>query len=289
MESGDLQRLYALHPSGAERIHLDPIPDPFYSLYKRVEPGIYEAARTYGKGRIFAYEAHERRLENGIAAMGYEPALTDMELRQALQQAMDDFPVSPIKLRWDLGPKPFTEIGTDARMIATLVPRPVLPDWVYEDGVTLSLNTDLRRLTPVTKGAAFAIERNRVPYGTRDHYEPVMVDEKGYLLEGVMSNFGALIGNRLHTNPEGVLPGVTIRTIMQLARKSGLEVVREPIHRDQLADLDEAFLCSAVRGIVSAVRIDGQVIGAGLPGPRVQALAAAYSEYADSHAQRVYP
>ncbi|MDF1837068.1 MAG: hypothetical protein P1V35_04295 [Planctomycetota bacterium] len=122
MAKADQQRLYALTPSGAERIHLDPFPKPFYSLYQRVRPGIYEAARTYDTGRVFGFEMHQERLEGGIAATGYEPALTESELRRGLQQAIDEFPCSPIKVRWDLCPEPYTALGTGARMIATLVP-----------------------------------------------------------------------------------------------------------------------------------------------------------------------
>jgi branched-chain amino acid aminotransferase len=222
-------------------------------------------------------------------ATGYRAAITELELRRALQQAMDDYPTSPIKMRWDLSPEPFTALGTDARMIATLVPNKPQPDWVYEQGVNLSLNTDLQRTIPTTKGAAFALERNQIEFGTRDHFEPVMVDDSGHLLEGVMSNFGAILEGRLYTRSRKVLPGITIRTLLQLAEQIGLEVVNEPIHRDDLGRIEEAFLCSAVRGLVSARSIDGVTIGSGKPGPWVQRLASAYALHAESNAKRLWP
>lgn len=283
------KRLYALLPSGAERIHLDPFPKPFYSLYKGVTPGIYEAARTYDTGRIFGFEMHQARLEAGIQATGYDEALTDHQLRRALQQAMDEFPSSPIKMRWDLCPEPYSPLGTQARMIATLVPREDLPDWVYEDGVALTLTRDLQRKIPTTKGAAFALERGSISFGTREHYEPVMVDPDGFLLEGVMSNFGAILNGRLHANPKKVLPGITIRTVLKLAEQSGLQVVHEPIHVDQICQIEEAFLCSSVRGMVSATKIDGITIGSGKPGPLLTALSTDYMGHAESKARRLWP
>lgn len=289
MEKADHERLYALLPSGAQRIQLDPFPEPFYSLYKGVCPGIYEAARTYDTGRVFGFEMHQRRLEAGLVATGYPSALSESELRRALQQAMDEFPSSPIKMRWDLSPEPYTSLGTEARMIATLTPRSPLPDWVHTEGVTLSLTSDLQRKIPTTKGAAFALERGRIAFGTRDHYEPVMVDPDGFLLEGVMSNFGAILDGKLHANPKKVLPGITIRTVLKLAEESGLEVVREPIHRDELHRIEEAFLCSSVRGLVCATQIDDQVIGTGKPGARIQQLAATYTAHADGRAKRLWP
>jgi branched-subunit amino acid aminotransferase/4-amino-4-deoxychorismate lyase len=289
MDEADQQRLYALLPSGADRIHLDPFPEPFYSLYKTVRPGIYEAARTYDTGRIFGFEMHQERLEAGMLATGLEGSLTEQELRRGLQQAIDEFPSSPIKVRWDLCPESYTSLNTEAHMIATLVPRQPLPDWVSEEGVSLSLTSDLQRKIPTTKGAAFALERSRLTFGTYEHYEPVMVDPDGYLLEGVMSNFGAILDGRLHVNPKKVLPGITIRTLLKLAEQSGLEVVREPIHRKNLHRIEEAFLCSSVRGLVCATRIDGTIIGSGKPGPRLTELAAAYMSHAESSAKRLWP
>ncbi|MFT5199160.1 MAG: branched-subunit amino acid aminotransferase/4-amino-4-deoxychorismate lyase [Planctomycetota bacterium] len=289
MDEADQQRLYALLPSGAERIHLDPFPDPFYSLYKTVKPGIYEAARTYETGRIFGFEMHQERMEAGMQATGFKGSLTEQELRRSLQQAVDEFPSSSIKVRWDLCPEPYTPLNTEAHMIATLVPREPVPDWVSAEGVSLSLTTELQRKIPTTKGAAFALERSRFTLGTYENYEPVMVDPDGYLLEGVMSNFGAILDGRLHTNPKKVLPGITIRTLLKLAEHSGLEVVHEPIHRRDLHRIEEAFLCSSVRGLVCATRIDGTIIGSGKPGPRLAELAAAYMSHAESSARRLWP
>ncbi|MDF1837067.1 MAG: aminotransferase class IV [Planctomycetota bacterium] len=164
-----------------------------------------------------------------------------------------------------------------------------MPDWVYEEGVALSLTTDLQRKIPTTKGAAFALERNRIDFGTREHYEPVMVDPDGYLLEGVMSNFAAILDGRLHANPKKVLPGITIRTVLKLAEESGLEVVPEPIHRDDLPRIEEAFLCSSVRGLVCAKSIQGQPIGTGKPGPILSKLGATYQQHAQGNAKRLWP
>ncbi len=289
MDPADEKRLYALLPDGAQRIHLEPFPEPFYDLYKSVRPGVYEAARIYAGGRMFGFDLHQERMQAGTRAKGYEPALTDSDLRRALQQAIDEFPTDSIKLRWDISAEPYTSLATHARMIATLIPRPPLADWVLKEGVELSLTTKLQRENPTTKGAAFALERGSVSFGTRDNYEPVMVDSEGYLLEGVMSNFGAILEGRLHANPKKVLPGITIRTVLELAEKSGIDVVHEPIHRDDLDRVEEAFLCSSIRGLICATKIDGHVIGSGKPGPRITELAASYARYEESNAKRLWP
>ncbi len=289
MAAADDKRLYALLPTGAQRIQLDPLPEPFYDLYKGVRPGIYEAGRIFDGGRMFGFDMHQERMHAGIQAQGFEPALTDAEVRKALQKAIDEFPSASIKLRWDISPEPYATLHTTARMIATLTPRLPLADWIIEKGVNLSLTTKLQRDQPTTKGAAFALKRSSISFGSRENYEPVMVDPEGYLLEGLMSNFGAILRGRLHANPNKVLPGITIRTILELAEQSGLEVVREPIHRDDLDQVEEAFLCSSIRGLVCATKIDGHVIGSGLPGQRIKALAQRYAQYEEAHAKRLWP
>ncbi|HRV81871.1 MAG TPA: aminotransferase class IV [Planctomycetota bacterium] len=282
-------RIYALSPEGAQRLHPDPYPDPFYALYGCLVPGLYEAARTYPGGKVYGFERHLRRLLAGCEAAEVRPSLTEDQLRQALQQAIDDHPDELLKLRWDLCNEPYAGLGTTARMIATITPLAPLPEWVWEEGVQVRTTHELVRHRPSTKGSAFAVERHRIAYGDRDYFEPVLLSNSGKLLEGAQSNFGAFLGGRLHASTRDALPGITIGSLIELARANGLEVVEEPVSIEQLGSLDEAFLCSSVRGVVPIGRIDETAIGSGRPGPSVTKLWGWYQAYATQHAARLWP
>ncbi|MEZ5974998.1 MAG: aminotransferase class IV [Planctomycetota bacterium] len=285
---GEPDWLFALTPEGAKRIDPVPPPDPFYSLYNPLKPGLYEAARTWSGGRIFRFEYHNRRMLAGCEATGLQPSLDEAQLRRALQQAMDAHPSDAIKLRWDLGPEPYRELGTDARMIATLTPLQELPDWLWSEGARVATTHELVRRNPTTKGSAFAVERNRISYGHRELWEPVLLSPEDYVLEGAQSNFGAFFEDRLFLPTRGVLPGITITTLLDLAEEDGIEVVRDPLPLDRAYAADEAFLCSSVRALVPIGHIDGRPVGTGHAGPRVAALRARYLDYSWHNARRLF-
>ena len=67
---------------------------------------------------------------------------------------------------------------------------------------------------------------------------------------------------------------------MELARGAGIAIVERRIQPDELRAADEAFLTSATRGVLPIATIDGQPVGAGVPGPVTRRLMALYDELA---------
>ena len=69
----------------------------------------------------------------------------------------------------------------------------------------------------------------------------------GRVLEGLSSNFFAVVGGAVHTAGEGVLAGSVRHLILELARREGIPVVLTP---PRLADLDSwegCFISSTSR------------------------------------------
>ena len=61
----------------------------------------------------------------------------------------------------------------------------------------------------------------------------------------------------------------------------------EPVQREQLARLDEAFLTSVSRGVLAVASIDGRPVGAGRPGPVALALAERLQATVEREARRL--
>jgi len=123
-------------------------------------------------------------------------------------------------------------------------------------------------------------------------------DEK--ILEGMTSNFFYILrtersgahskrGVFLCTAAEEILLGVTRQTVIDAARGRGLEVKSQPLKRDQVAAVDEAFITSSSRGIVPVIQIDDVSVGQGSPGPITKELIAAYDAYVMEQAERILP
>lgn len=105
-------------------------------------------------------------------------------------------------------------------------------------------------------------------------YETLFLDPRDRVLELASATFFAVRDSRVVTPPLrlGLLPGVTRKVVMDLARKMRIPCREGIVHRKDLADLTEAFLTSAVRGIVPIVRLGGLPVGDGRVGPITQQL-----------------
>ena len=82
----------------------------------------------------------------------------------------------------------------------------------------------------------------------------------------------------LRTQPLGphILPGVTRRAILRLAREDGVCAGGAPVQRRGGLRAREAFMTAASAFVLPIVTIDGRTIGTGEPGPIARAFRAHY-------------
>jgi len=90
----------------------------------------------------------------------------------------------------------------------------------------------------------------------------------GHLSEATSANLFLVRGSRLETPHLGcaILPGTTRSWILGWAGGVGLEPAEEFLTTRDLAEADEAFVCSSVAGILPVTRFEGRPIGSGEPG-----------------------
>ena len=67
---------------------------------------------------------------------------------------------------------------------------------------------------------------------------------------------------------------------LRVARELGLETLREPIGKEDLVRVEEAFLTGSTRGILPVVAVEERVLGSGRPGPWTTRLSRAYLDHA---------
>jgi D-alanine transaminase len=106
----------------------------------------------------------------------------------------------------------------------------------------------------------------------------VILIRDGNVTEGSASSVVIVEGKRLATRPNGpeILPGTTIRLVRDLARECGCSFNEEMITEGRLRGADEIWVMGAVRGISPITHLDGQAVGAGVPGPVWRAVAERY-------------
>lgn len=118
-------------------------------------------------------------------------------------------------------------------------------------------------------------------------HEGLLVDRHGCVTEGSTSNLFVVQEGVLLTAPAAeVLAGVTQLELLALARDLALPVEQRPLPLADLPRWEEAFLCSTSRHVLPLVRIDGQPIGDGRPGPITHSLHQAFERHFLAEIQR---
>lgn len=278
-------QLFAVTAHGAQALPTPEGATSAHDVFDALPLGVYSALRTFEHERFLALELHFERTDRSLELLGSSQRLDRPALARALDQAASASPAADSFVRFDVLSAPAAVLGTQAHTLVAVSPFVPVPATCARDGVGV-LVSSLRRSQPLVKLASFVLERRPYPLGRPEAYEHLLVDPAGRILEATSSNFLAVRGRTLHLTGEEALQGVTQRIVATLAAELGLECVRESLRRAELAEVDEAFLTSSSRGLVPVVSVEGQRIGAGVPGPWTRRLTEAYYAHARAHARR---
>ena len=94
----------------------------------------------------------------------------------------------------------------------------------------------------------------------------VLSDGKGNVTEGPGFNVFAVVDGRLITPDDGVLDGMTRKTVFELCAETNLEYSTEPLAATKLRAAEEVFLSTTAGGMIPVTTIDGEKVGDGMPG-----------------------
>jgi branched-chain amino acid aminotransferase len=88
-------------------------------------------------------------------------------------------------------------------------------------------------------------------------HDALMLDHRGWVAEATGANFFMAIDGKLHTPiPDCFLDGITRRTVIDLAKRRGIEVIERAIMPDELKNADEIFLTGTAAEVTPVGRID---------------------------------
>lgn len=235
----------------------------------RIIPGgAYTTFRTFERCKVIRLSDHLHRLEETAALAGQPLSLDRSGLRAALRQVIrQDQMGGELRLRitLDLEEQPGT-------IYIIVQPLETPPPEAYRQGVGVA-TTRLDRLLPKAKLTRFIARSSSVRQDLgEDINEAIMVDPQGRLMEGISSNFFAVMRNILRTAEEGVLSGITRSMVLEAADALGIQTIFEPGTLADIPALDEAFITSSSRGILPVRQIDQVRIGPECPGPLTRML-----------------
>lgn len=107
--------------------------------------------------------------------------------------------------------------------------------------------------------------------------EALMLDVDGFIAEGSGENVFIVRDGVVYT-PElsACLDGITRKTVIELAKKAGYEIVEKRISRDEVYVADEAFFTGTAAEVLPISELDGRILGAGSRGPFTELMQTQY-------------
>jgi branched-chain amino acid aminotransferase len=237
--------------------------------------GAYTTLRTYGGRRVLRLDRHVARLEESAALQGRPGRVDARSLRSAIRAALEAGGHPESRLRLTFAPP---------RLLVTVERFRPLPEAAYREGVAC-VTLGLQRENPHAKDTRFLTTAQgayrRLPPGVE---EGLLVADDGSLLEGLSSNFFAVLADTLRTEGERVLLGVT-RSLVLEAASGVVRVEQRAVRRDELPGVTEAFVTSVSREVLPVVRIDGQPVGDGRVGARTAGVMRAFAALVEREAE----
>jgi branched-chain amino acid aminotransferase len=219
-------------------------------------PGAYTTLRTYQGDRVVRLAQHVQRLVDSVRIRGQVASLNETDVRRLLAFALKSTRYPESRLRLTFAPP---------SLFVSVEPLEPLPESLYRDGAWC-VTVPLRRDHPAAKDTRFITTASAayqtLPPGA---HEGLMVAEDGSILEGLSSNFFAILDGVLYTEDQRALHGITRSIVIELCQ-SLVPVSLTAIRVTELPRVTESFLTSVSRAILPVTRIDEVAVGRA-PGP----------------------
>ena len=257
---------------------------------------VFEGERVYN-GRIFKSREHTERLHRSAEILGFKIPY-DVDAIEAAKQAVIDSMgivdgyVRPVAWRGS----EMMGVSAQQNTIHLAVAAWEWPSYFDPEAKMKGINLDIakwRRPAPDTAptnskaaGLYMIATMSKHDAEARGFHDALMLDYRGFVAEATGANIFFLMDDgRLHTpKPDCFLDGITRRTVIQLAKENGYEVVERHIRPEDMIRATECFLT----GTAAEVTPVGKIGTYGFtPGEMTRTLVEAYESTVRAHATGV--
>ncbi|MBA2579407.1 MAG: branched-chain amino acid transaminase [Thermoleophilaceae bacterium] len=254
--------------------------------------GVFEGIRAYETERgagIFRHREHLERLERSAKLYYMDIPYTLEQLREATHELIvrNGFKacyVRPIVYR-GYGPMGLDPLENPVDVtIAAYEWGAYLGEHGKRDGVRARVSSWRRissdSLIPSAKASGQYLNSilAKIESKNAGYEEAILLDHKGDVCEGTGENVFVVYGGVIATPPQSasILDGISRKSVMQIARDLGYEVVERDIARAELVLADELFLTGTAAELTPVCEIDDHDLGR--PGPITCELQAAFDD-----------
>jgi branched-chain amino acid aminotransferase len=214
---------------------------------------VFEGERAYG-GEIFKLDEHNRRLHASADMLGFEIPYSVDTINKACKELLERQGLADAYVR------PIAWRGSEMMGVSAQQSRINLAIAVWEwpsyfnpeerlKGLRLDIAKYCRpdpRTAPAKSKAAglyMICTLSKHAAESKGYADALMFDWRGQVAEATGANVFFVRDGVIHTpTPDCFLDGITRRSVIELAKKRGYEIVERAIMPDEMADFEQCFL-----------------------------------------------
>ncbi len=208
---------------------------------------VFEGERAYG-GAIFRSTAHSERLRQSAELLDFEIPYSAAEIDAAKHLVLErngqtDAYVRPVAWRGS----EMMGVSAHAQRLKGL--RLDLAQYRRPDPATIPAKAKAAGLYMICTISKHQAER-------KGYADAMMLDWRGLVAECTGANIFFIQNGRIHTpTPDCFLDGITRQTVMELARRRGIEVIERRISPDELKNFSECFITGTAAEVTPVAEI----------------------------------
>ncbi len=227
---------------------------------------VFEGQRAYG-GRVFKLSEHSQRLIDSARLLGMELPWSRDDIDAACNQVMQANGLENCYMR------PIAWRGSEQMGVAAQRTKPhmAIACWEWgayfgDDVLERGLRLDIARwrrpapYTAPTKSKAAGLYMictlSKHEAEAKGFNDALMFDWRGQVAEATGANIFFVKDGKLHTpTPDCFLDGITRRSVIDLARRRGIEIVERAIWPEELEGFEQAFLTGSAAEVTPIAEI----------------------------------
>ena len=227
---------------------------------------VFEGVRAYN-GQVFKLEEHTERLLYSADVLGFEIPFSVSEINAACTETLKKNNLSSGYLR-PIAWRGSEMMGVSAQnnSIHLAVAAWEWPSYFDPEQRKKGIRMDIahyRRPDPMTApchakaaGLYMICTLSKHAAEKKGYADAMMLDWRGQVAETTGANMFFVRDGTLHTpKPDCFLDGITRRTVIDLAKARGIEVIERVIMPDELSGFSECF----ITGTAAEVTADGEI------------------------------